>query len=412
MTLPTLWSIAVPAMLFLATAYPGWELSLPGRDALALTYAACVVVAVGLRRRLAASSVVLGAVTGGLFILPAVVLATGGTESDLYVALAVLPLVTAVLMPHRSELILTSVLGGLYWTIFTARISNAAAGDTAFDVVVVVIAGAVGIYGARTLVASQRAHLQAMLERTSALEAATEASRREASAHQLAALGQIASGVAHELNNPMCYVAKNLEFITAELPGDVDVELRDALRDAVMGIGVMRQIVDDLKGVSRHDSALLPLQVGPLLLAVSRMAAPTVKTHARLVVELGQLPPVAGNAGRLAQVFLNLLVNAAQSIVGSVGANEVRLVATSEPERVIIEVHDTGGGISAEVREKLFTPFFTTKPLGVGTGLGLSVCSDIIAHHGGRISVESVVGRGSVFRVVLPSLTNEPSLTT
>jgi CheY-like chemotaxis protein len=113
---------------------------------------------------------------------------------------------------------------------------------------------------------------------------------------------------------------------------------------------------------------------------------------------------VLANEGQLGQVFLNLLVNAAQSIPeGAAAHNEIRITTRADREgSVVIEIRDTGIGFSQEVGAHIFEPFFTTKPIGLGTGLGLSICHGIVTSHGGRIEAESTVGRGSVFRVVLP----------
>jgi CheY-like chemotaxis protein len=111
---------------------------------------------------------------------------------------------------------------------------------------------------------------------------------------------------------------------------------------------------------------------------------------------------VEANEGRLGQVFLNLLVNAAQAIPeGGVDQHEIRVVTRPHPEGVMIEVRDTGSGIAPDVLKRLFEPFFTTKPMGVGTGLGLPICQDIVTSFNGRIEVESKVGKGSTFRVIL-----------
>jgi CheY-like chemotaxis protein/anti-sigma regulatory factor (Ser/Thr protein kinase) len=137
------------------------------------------------------------------------------------------------------------------------------------------------------------------------------------------------------------------------------------------------------------------------------MASTEIRHRARLVRDYTEPLGVSANEGRLGQVFLNLLVNAAQAIPeGDVERNEIRVVTRSHAEGVAIEVRDTGSGMSPEHLEKLFEPFFTTKPVGVGTGLGLSICQDIVSGFGGRMEVESEVGRGTLFRVILPAATS------
>lgn len=134
------------------------------------------------------------------------------------------------------------------------------------------------------------------------------------------------------------------------------------------------------------------------------MATNQIRHRARIVRDLGPVPAVMANDGKLAQVFLNLLVNASQAISeGCVSQNEVSVVTrTTAAGAAQVEIRDTGSGISPECLERIFDPFFTTKPLGIGTGLGLSICKGIIEKLGGSIRVESALGRGSCFVVELP----------
>jgi len=145
-----------------------------------------------------------------------------------------------------------------------------------------------------------------------------------------------------------------------------------------------------------------------------RLSWNEIRHRAKLVKSYGAVPPVDASESRLGQVFLNLIVNAAQAIPeGKADENEIRLVTTVGTDGdVVIEVHDTGHGMSPEVIERLFTPFFTTKPVGFGTGLGLSICHRIVSSLGGEITVESKPGRGSMFRVSLPAARRQVSLIT
>jgi CheY-like chemotaxis protein len=134
------------------------------------------------------------------------------------------------------------------------------------------------------------------------------------------------------------------------------------------------------------------------------MAWNEIRHRARLVREFGPVPAVIANEARLGQVFLNLLMNAAQAIPeGHVAEHRVRVVTREQGDRVVVEIIDTGAGIAPDVRERIFDPFFTTKPVGEGIGLGLSICHGIVANLGGEIQVESAPGRGSTFRVLLPA---------
>ncbi|WP_342378722.1 ATP-binding protein [Myxococcus stipitatus] len=231
-------------------------------------------------------------------------------------------------------------------------------------------------------------------------------------ADRLIALGRIAAGVGHEINNPLAFILSNLEYIHQELQQKEELaeqerqEVLEALAETRDGAERIRLIVRDLQTLSRsEDVGSGPSDVGSVVRTAAKMAMHELRHRARLVVECDGVPPVQGNGARLGQVFLNLLLNAAQAIVpGQVEVNEVRVVASEAmPGRVVaVEVRDTGCGISPEHRERIFDPFFTTKPLGVGTGLGLAVCHGIVTSLGGTLTVESAPGQGSTFRVTLP----------
>jgi CheY-like chemotaxis protein len=147
-----------------------------------------------------------------------------------------------------------------------------------------------------------------------------------------------------------------------------------------------------------------PVELGRVIDSCVGMAWNEIRHRARLVKNLAPVPPVLANEGRLGQVFLNLLVNAAQAIPeGKAGDSRIRVSTGLAPDgRVVVEISDTGAGIPAELLPRIFDPFFTTKPPGVGTGLGLSICHSIVAAAGGEIQVESQAGQGATFRVLLP----------
>ncbi|MBU8895909.1 histidine kinase [Corallococcus sp. H22C18031201] len=230
---------------------------------------------------------------------------------------------------------------------------------------------------------------------------------------RMASMGMLAAGIAHELNNPLAYVLSNLEFLNRALGGlpralavEDLVECRQVLDDARDGAERMRQIVRQLKVFSRVDDAHEePVDVHRVLDSVTQMAASEIRPRARLVKEYGAVPPVRGNEGKLFQVFLNLVINAAHSIdEGRMEANEIRLVTREDAQgRVLVDVRDTGRGIAPEHLRRIFDPFFTTKAPGLGTGLGLSICDTIVRALGGLITVESALGVGTTFRVVLES---------
>ncbi|WP_224243084.1 sensor histidine kinase [Hyalangium gracile] len=230
---------------------------------------------------------------------------------------------------------------------------------------------------------------------------------------RLASMGRLAAGVGHEINNPLAYVLSNLNYVHKELQRtqctlseEERQELLVAMTEAKEGAERVRVIVQDLKTLSRPDdvgSGRADLKL--VLSAAVKIASHEIRRRARLVEELGELPPVLGNSSRLGQVFLNLLINAAQAIPeGHVEQNEIRIHGRLEtPELVAVEIRDTGCGIPQENLDRIFDPFFTTKPVGEGTGLGLSLVHSIITALGGTITVKSQVGQGTTFRVHLPA---------
>jgi two-component system cell cycle sensor histidine kinase/response regulator CckA len=244
------------------------------------------------------------------------------------------------------------------------------------------------------------------------ISARRELYARMAVADRLVSLGTLAAGVAHEINNPLAYVIGNIELLARELPALVAgrsrldlAELEALLTDAREGAARVGAIVRDLRALSRSDDGrATAVDVVPVLQSCLKMVQGELRDRARIVEDLAPgLPQVAGTASRLGQVFLNLLVNAAHAIPeGRPETNEVRVSARAEADLVVIEIADSGGGIPARVIGRIFDPFFTTKPVGQGTGLGLAISHEIVRSLGGTITVDSTVGRGTIFRIALP----------
>jgi two-component system cell cycle sensor histidine kinase/response regulator CckA len=225
---------------------------------------------------------------------------------------------------------------------------------------------------------------------------------------RMASLGTLAAGIAHEINNPLSYVAGNLE-VAAEVLADPASAPRDELvaviSDARDGAERVRKIVHGLRAFSRaEDEKRVSLALPDVLEAAVRMTANELRHRAQLVRELGPTPRVIADDSRLTQVFINLLVNAAHAIPeGHTDGNRITVRTRSDEQgRAVAEIEDTGHGMPAEVQARVFDPFFTTKEVGEGTGLGLSICHGIVTGLGGQISVESTVGKGTIMRVVLP----------
>lgn len=244
-----------------------------------------------------------------------------------------------------------------------------------------------------------------------------------ARADRIASIGTLAAGVAHEINNPLVYVTLGLELIERELsrlrqaaraPSDEDWDrVRDYARDALQGAERVRSIVRDLRTFSRGDEEkVAPVEIEKALDSAINMSMSHIRPRAQLVREFAPTPAVLADESRLGQVFLNLLVNAAQAIPEGAPANN-RIVArtlTGPSGEAVVEVEDTGCGIEPWKLERIFEPFWTDKPVGVGTGLGLSIVHGIVAALDGEITVRSEPGRGSVFRVSLPGRAAQPQL--
>lgn len=243
-------------------------------------------------------------------------------------------------------------------------------------------------------------------------------------AEKMASIGQLAAGVAHEINNPVGYVNSNLgslkQYVEELLalveshpaspgatpaPGQPDLQfikndIRQLLQESEEGLSRVKQIVQDLKDFSHVDSSawsVVDLHRG--LDSTLNLVHNEIKYKANVVKEYGALPPVECLAAQLNQVFTNLLVNAVQAIEQR-GTIWVRTGHAGD--FVWVEIEDNGKGIEPEHLGRIFEPFFTTKPVGKGTGLGLSVTYGIVEKHGGRIEVASELGKGTRFRVWLP----------
>ncbi len=250
---------------------------------------------------------------------------------------------------------------------------------------------------------------------------------------KMASIGKLAAGIAHEINNPVGFVSGNLELIgqcvndlirlidlydrtpllesfaikVGALKREIDYgrmvnDLTGALADCQSGVDRVREIVQNLRTFSRLDEAELKrTNVHEGLDSTIRLLSRYFSGgSAVLVREYGTVPEIDAFSAKLNQVWMNLLVNAAQA-VGN-GPGEVRVRTFADNELVTVSISDTGPGIAREHMNRIFDPFFTTKPVGEGSGLGLSIAFGIVERHKGRIEVESEAGKGTTFSVVLP----------
>lgn len=257
---------------------------------------------------------------------------------------------------------------------------------------------------------------------------------------KMAAIGQIAAGVAHEINNPVAFVMSNLRTMskyvetfkkllaqyealgtavrggnsdaqrealaraeTLAAEGDLAYILKDVdhlLTESIDGTERVREIVQSLKSFARLDEAdVKEANINDGIEATLKIIWNELKYKCQVHKKLGQLPLIRCYPGQLNQVFMNVLMNAAQAIADQ---GEITIETEATDSHIVIRVSDTGCGIASQHISELFTPFFTTKPVGHGTGLGLSISYGIVKKHNGTIEVQSEPGRGSTFKICLP----------
>ena len=251
---------------------------------------------------------------------------------------------------------------------------------------------------------------------------------------KMASVGQLAAGVAHEINNPMGFITSNLSTLkryqeklttylqqleewlkeqaspeTLELQKELKKkqkiayileDIEDLIDESNDGAIRVRDIVQNLKSFSRVDQTeFTPADINECLESTLAIAMNEIKYKATVVKDFGELPLLPCYPQQLNQVFLNILVNAAQAIEEK---GEIKIKTWAENEKVVITISDNGSGIPDDIKEKIFDPFFTTKDVGQGTGLGMSISYDIIKEHDGQIKIDSEAGQGTTFTIELP----------
>jgi len=248
-----------------------------------------------------------------------------------------------------------------------------------------------------------------------------QAKNQMVQAEKMAAVGQLAAGIAHEINNPVGFISSNIATLNSYFKtwekGDeqgfkhVKEDIPDLFNDLNIGIVRIREIVDSLRSFSRIDNLYEAntFDVEQGLKDTLVVARHRYRYYAEVETLFGNIPKITGNGGKLNQVFMNLIINAADAIKsaqdedGRSGKITIQTTYDDVEDRVYITVEDNGSGMDEEILKGAFNPFFTTKPVGSGTGLGLSVSYDIIVNeHGGTIQAASTIGKGSLFTIMLP----------
>jgi signal transduction histidine kinase len=243
-------------------------------------------------------------------------------------------------------------------------------------------------------------------------EASVERARLEAErrlANKLEGIGQLAAGIAHEINTPTQYILSNaemLDLVLVDLPGLGD-DIHDAVRSIVSGAKSIARIVGAMREFSRSDAPeMRPADLNRAVQATLEVVRHEYRQVAEIELALGDLPQVHCHVGEIQQVLANLIVNAAHAIDRREPRIDGRIRIESAHDRarnrVELAISDNGVGIPAEIRDRVFDPFFTTKPIGRGTGQGLAIAHNVVARHAGALAFDSTPGVGTRFVVSLP----------
>jgi PAS domain S-box-containing protein len=294
-----------------------------------------------------------------------------------------------------------------------------------------------------------------MFDITQAKHAISERERMEVElrlAQKLEAVGQLAAGIAHEINTPIQFIGDSVGFLhgafgdlmalvgvydelkrsaehgmpapelvqrvsDAELDADVEYlteRVPAAFKRTIDGVQRVATIVRAMREFGHPPTAdLSPVDVNAVIENTLIVATSEYKYVADVTCELGELPTVLCNCGDINQVMLNLIVNAAHAIAEAVGESGERgtitIRTTVQDETVRISVADTGTGIPAAIAERIYDPFFTTKAVGRGTGQGLAITRTIVERHDGTISFDTIAGAGTTFHIVLPTRAPVPA---
>ncbi|WP_245682970.1 sensor histidine kinase [Archangium gephyra] len=388
----------------------------PGLPALVLrvVWALCVALSALRMDEHSASSMRLHTtfqcVAGSLCFI-GLVLVAGGSDGAYFHLFPCLPLILCLIYPQDTlPVMLSGALcsagaGGMLW------MAGRPMSQVLLWVGIVVTVTLVGAYGASEFRKAQRAENEGRLERArrEALESLAISERRRAHSEKLATIGQLAASVMHEINNPVAFIGANLDYLEREVLAEPRrasrEELAEVFRETRTGVERVRQIIGDLRGFSRMDTEEpTECAVADVVSDAVRIARLRLQHVARLEVDIPEdLPPVLAVRRRLAQVLLNLLVNAGDALEarGREGS-EVRIIGVCEGARVVLRVEDNGPGFPPHVLPRLFETFFTTKGPEKGTGLGLALSRELVEQCGGSLVAENREEGGARLRLEFP----------
>ncbi|MCS5638675.1 MAG: hybrid sensor histidine kinase/response regulator [Myxococcota bacterium] len=365
---------------------------------------------------------------GGLFVTSALLvlliysnLYSGGFEDPNFGWFYVIPLAAALLVSARVGWVFTGVVlvvALLFWIApqLGFEIPDYVPEElhdeqSLFNRLATIIAIGV-ILGA---LASQQKYARGLLERvnnelTYEMNQRSEMQARMVRSERAASMGSLAAGMAHEINNPLTYVIGNLELLQSRLPQAADgtsaansTESRTMLSEAIEGAYRVAGLVRDLKTFSHSSEEDIEIvDLGEVLDRAAKMVGNEIRHRAKLEIECEPGLAVLANHGRILQVVINLLTNAAHAIdPGSAEKNMIRVSVREENGRIELEVADTGSGIDPELTDRVFEPFFTTKAVGFGMGMGLSITRNVLQSMGGTIEIRYSSPEGTAFIVTL-----------
>ena len=346
---------------------------------------------------------------------------SGGFYDPNFSWLYVFPILAALLVDARAGWILTGLvllLAVLFWLapsqglVIPDRIPAEMHAEQSLANRISAILAIGVLLGA---IASQERFGRRMLERSNEAlqqEVAQHAKMQErlVQTDRAASIGNLAGGLAHEINNPLTYVIGNLELIqedltaqTAEWPPDERRELQSQIDEALEGALRVAQLIRDLRTFSHPEGDEdESVQLAPVIAQSRRLATGELKHRGPLRVDCEDDLYVVGNEDRLRQALLNLLRNAGQALAANQGrAQSIEVSARRTGDQVLLAVSDTGPGIVPELLDHIFEPFFTTRSAGQGAGMGLFVARNLVESMGGNVTVQSTRGAGSVFTIAL-----------
>ena len=343
------------------------------------------------------------AFTCGVALVAAAAL-TGGRFSDYFAYAYALPMAFGVLAPRRPWMGAACAIGSTLAAIPVLHTSTGL--DTLLTSELLILSSGVfsvvGTHLYRRLAEAEAASSEA---REHALSLLAQSEKARASQERYASIGRLAAGVGHEINNPLAFVKSNLKYLAEELSNEEfdRAELTSVMTETQIGIERITRIVADLKTLSRESRDVAePLDIRALVAEAVRVGSVRLDAVATVEVDV-QNParPVVGNSGRVVQVLLNLLVNAADALADRASARKVKISSESSDGRYCVHVDDNGSGVAEDLRERIFEPFFTCKPVGGGTGLGLAVSRSYLEQFGGGLTLGTSPLGGARFTLAL-----------